>query len=214
MAICDANYNFLYCDVGVQGRIADGGVFASTDFCSALQNNKLNLPNARSLPGRQINVPFVIVADDAFALSGNVMKPFPGKHFKGSVERAYNYRHSRARRVIENAFGILSAVFRVLRKPMLLAPDKVTQVVLSCVYLHNFLRRNRKSRDIYSPPSAFDREDDNGNLIQGEWRRDNIELGSLRNCSTNNRNLDGITIRNEFAQYFHNQPLSWQHRCA
>lgn len=67
------------------------------------------------MPGRTANSPFVIVADDAFALENTLMKPYPGTHIRGSSERIYNYRLSRARVTVENAFGILSAVFRVQR---------------------------------------------------------------------------------------------------
>lgn len=70
------------------------------------------------------------------------MKPFPGIQSKGSKERTFNYKLSKARRLIENIFGIMSAVFRVLRKPILLQPDKATIIVLCCVYLHNFLRKS------------------------------------------------------------------------
>lgn len=41
--------------------------------------------------------------------------------------------------MVENIFGILSAVFRVLRKPMLLEPDNASLVVMAIVHLHNFL---------------------------------------------------------------------------
>lgn len=92
------------------------------------------------------------------------MKAFPGNHEKGSRERVYNYRLCRARRVFENAFGISSALFRVLRKPMLLQPDKTSLVVLVIVHLHNFLKRNSQARNIYS--ESLDCEVD-GNVISG-----------------------------------------------
>ena len=68
MVIVDANYNFRFADVGCQRRISDGGVFRNTAFYQKLQNSELNLPNNQSLPGRQQNVPFVFVVDDAFPL--------------------------------------------------------------------------------------------------------------------------------------------------
>nr|CAI5856995.1 unnamed protein product [Callosobruchus analis] len=117
MAVLDANYNFIFADVGCQGRISDGGVFRNTIFNQKLQNNELNLPGDQNLPGRQQTMPFVFVADDAFPLQRHIMNPYAGTHAKGAPKRIYNYRLSRARRIVENAFGILSAVFRVLRKP-------------------------------------------------------------------------------------------------
>lgn len=79
------------------------------------------------------------------------MKPYPGIQEKGSEKRVFNYRLSRARRVVENVFEILSAKFRVLRKPLFLQPDKAEKVVLACVYMHNFLRKKSSSQNIYTP---------------------------------------------------------------
>ncbi|XP_037303438.1 protein ALP1-like [Manduca sexta] len=170
MAIVDANYNFIFADIGCQGRISDGGVFRNTSFYQKLQNNELNLPNDQSLPGRQQNMPFVFVADDAFPLQRHIMKPYPGTHARGSEKRIYNYRLSRARRIVENAFGILSAVFRVLRKPMLLQPDKASLVVITCVYLHNYLMKRKASRKLYNSPGMMDRIEDDV-VIPGQWRK-------------------------------------------
>lgn len=40
MAVVDANYNFIYANVGCQGRISDGGVFRNTSFSKLLDENK------------------------------------------------------------------------------------------------------------------------------------------------------------------------------
>lgn len=76
------------------------------------------------------------------------MKPYPGIQESGSKKRIFNYRLSRARRVVENSFGILSAVFRVLRKPLLVEPAKASTVIQCCIYLHNFLRKS-SSKKLY-----------------------------------------------------------------
>lgn len=96
-AVIDANYNFIYANVGCQGRISDGGVFSGTTFRDCLKNNTMHLPPPSVLPGRSNTTPFVFVADDAFPLSKNIMKPFPGAQKKGSRGRVINYRLSRAR---------------------------------------------------------------------------------------------------------------------
>lgn len=211
MAIVDANYKFLYADVGCQGRISDGGVFKNTTFYHNLQAKALNLPEETHLMGNNTKSPYVFLADDAFPLMKNIMKPYPGSWMKKTKERAFNYRLSRARRIVENVFGILSSVFRVLRKPMLLEPEKATDVVLACVYLHNFLRNSRDSAKIYTPNLIFD-EDHDGQMATGAWRSDSHDLTSLlpiRNIPR--RSADDIKkIRDVFAEYCMVERVPWQ----
>lgn len=87
-------------------------------------------------------MPYVFVGDEAFQLTSNVMKPFSGLHNKRTKERIFNYRSSRARRVSENAFGIMSSSFRIFRKPILLEPGTATKVTLAAIHLHNYLRKS------------------------------------------------------------------------
>lgn len=166
MALCDADYCITYSNVGTQGRISDGGVFNNCSLYTALENGSLNLPSEEPLPMREKPVPYVIVGDYAFPLKDYLMVPYSGNHDRGTPERIFNYRLSRARRIIENVFGIMSAVFRVLRKPILLNPDKTRLITECCVLLHNFLRKSSNSRTMYTPAGTFDNER-NGEIIHG-----------------------------------------------
>lgn len=214
LGVADADYCFLFADVGCQGRISDGGVLKHSHLWKSLQNNKLNLPPEKALPNRQMKIPYLFVGDDAFALHENLMKGYPVDQKKGSKKRIFNYRLSRARRIIENVFGIMSAVFRVLRKPLLLTPDKATTVVLACVYLHNFLRKSKLSSNVYTPPGSFD-EDDAGVIIPGTWRtvNRNSDLQSFLSLPKIARKSasKSETIREEIADYFHSEGrVEWQ----
>ena len=59
---------------------------------------------------------------------------------KGKPFQTADYRISRGRRVVENAFGILSSRFRVLSDTILVHLKRVKDTVLACVVLHNMLR--------------------------------------------------------------------------
>lgn len=148
--------------------------------------------------------PYVFLGDDAFPLSVNIMKPISGEHNKGTKQRTFNYRLSRARRVSENVFGIISSVFRVLRKPMLLQPRTATKIVLAIIHLHNFLRQS-SSRKIYNPPGSFDGEcSDTGVITDGVWKKDKSNSGRLMNFPNIPRRskMEAEDVRNEFIQYF------------
>ncbi|CAH1995225.1 unnamed protein product [Acanthoscelides obtectus] len=212
MALVDADYNFIFADCGCQGRLSDGAVFRNTELFKNIENNGLHCPSDEPLPGRNIPIPDLFVDDDAFGLCKQIMKPYPGLHEKGSKERTFNYRLSRARRVVENVFGIMASTFRVLRKPMLLQPEKVSLIVMTCVLLHNFLRKSRSSRSNYSPPGTFDSEED-GNITPGAWRQNQDNMSSLLPLRNIPRkpSMEARTIRNELAEYFmSNGRVSWQ----
>lgn len=52
MALVDTDYNFLYVDVGCEGRISDGGVFRNTSLFQKLDKNELNLPYSKRIRGK------------------------------------------------------------------------------------------------------------------------------------------------------------------
>ena len=42
LALVDANYKFIYVDIGCNGRISDGGVFRNSSLSTAIDENILN----------------------------------------------------------------------------------------------------------------------------------------------------------------------------
>ena len=73
----NANYNFIYVDVGCNGRISNGGVFRNSVLSKAISTNLMNIPGPRTLGDSETEAPYVIVAVDAFPPMENLMKPYP-----------------------------------------------------------------------------------------------------------------------------------------
>lgn len=203
LALVDANYKFIFADIGCQGRISDGGVFNNSLLWQKICNNEVDFPTPNPLPGSDINVPYVFIGDGAFALSTHVMKPYPGEHNIGSPKRIFNQCLSRARVVVENTFGVISSVFRIFRRPIDLDPSVVSEITMTCILIHNYLRKN--SSDRYSPPGTFDFIDRNGNLITpGSWRRNESEYNAIQHLPNIPRRspTQAQQIREEFTSYF------------
>lgn len=212
MGLVDADYCFTFADIGCQGRISDGGVFRNSALFKKMDTNQLELPSDNPLPGKYLPIPYVFLADDAFGLSQHIMKPYPGVYNKGSPERIFNYRLSRARRVVENVFGIMASVFRILRRPMLLQPEKVSIIVMSCVLLHNFLRKSRTSFSKYATRESFDIGNE-GDIKPGSWRQDQHNISSMLPLRKVPRKsgIEAKRIREIFIEYFvTNGKVPWQ----
>lgn len=213
MAACDASYKFIFIDAGSPGADGDMNVFARTDFGACVLNNgnTLNLPNDATIRG--VQTPFFFIGDDAFPLGRRMMKPFSTKRRAplANEEKVFNYRLSRARRTIENAFGVLVMRWGCLRSEFTCLPEKVNVIVGACCALHNFLINRSQT---YATPMHFDRYDEQGNLIEGEWRNHPNQLQPLVPFR-GRPNSEGEQIRERLKQFFfHDFILPYQFTAA
>ncbi|ODM88512.1 putative nuclease HARBI1 [Orchesella cincta] len=166
MGVADADYKFMYFDVGAYGSEGDSGVFKNCEFGKALNEKRLDLPPSRIVHGKLI--PLYFVADDAFPLAKHIQKPFkPPSKYKTlpEDERIFNYRLSRARRTIENAFGILCVRWLCLARTMFVGPDRAQKVITACCLLHNYLTTVDKNE--YVPQGFSDTVLENGSMLMG-----------------------------------------------
>jgi len=107
LAISDASYCFTIVDIGAEGRQSDGGVFCNSEICKRFEANSFKLPKPKQIEIGGPTLPYVLVADEAFPLSMYIMRPYPRSGTLNIEKKVFNYRLSRARCIVESAFGIL-----------------------------------------------------------------------------------------------------------
>uniref|UniRef100_A0A1X7VF87 DDE Tnp4 domain-containing protein n=1 Tax=Amphimedon queenslandica TaxID=400682 RepID=A0A1X7VF87_AMPQE len=110
-----------------------------------------------------------------------MLRPFSGKYVPDK-KRIFNYRLSRARRIIENTFGIMVTKFRIFFRPIIAKPEKIVRVTQAACALHPYLKiseaQSPPSSGWYCLPGYIDLEDRHGNVTLGDWRQlDLIESG-------------------------------------
>ena len=211
MAVADAQYCFLYVDIGDTGRHSDGSIFSNSSFGRALNSAELGLPSAdSSVPGLG-EFPYCFVGDEAFPLRGYLMRPYPGRHLP-LHQRIFNYRLSRSRRIIENAFGILVARWRIFRQPIIASPENTKSFVKACVALHNFLQKEQSTK--YCPHGFVDSEDANGGQVSGTWRdgREDAGMTPISLLASNNYTGQAKELRDRLAAFLVSPAgsVSWQ----
>jgi hypothetical protein len=107
MALVDADYKFLWVDIGSEGASSDAGIFKESELKELMENEEAGVPDPDFLPHDDERTPYFIIGDDAFPLRTWLMNPYAQRYLDHD-KRIFNYRLSRARRVVENAFGILA----------------------------------------------------------------------------------------------------------
>ncbi|KAL7406359.1 hypothetical protein ABVT39_018580 [Epinephelus coioides] len=164
------------------------------------QEGTLDLPEDAPLPGADHlgPMPHTFVADEAFPLKRNLLRPYPGRNLSRS-ERIFNYRLSRARRVVENAFGILAAQWRIYHRVTRVKPDNTDWIVKATVALHSFQRWN-------STPQA-------DLTLEAEGPP---ALPELRRVGSNHASRDALAVREKFTTYFLSAAgeVPWQNNLA
>ena len=152
----------------------------------AFESALMRVPESDKLPGTDIKCPYVLVGDEAFPLRTHLMKPYP-RDVLDIKERIFNYRLSRARRIIENTFGILAARCRIFRKPIIAREEVVINITKAATALHNYLMCGRQfePENHYCPPNFVDYESPSG-LRRGKWR---YEVQEYKGLAPLNRRL-------------------------
>lgn len=93
MATADADGKFITIDVGEYGWNSNSRVLKESAFGQLLFKKTLNLPENACLSHGENDpaFPYYFVADEAFPLLDNVMRPYPRRSLT-NTKRIYNYR--------------------------------------------------------------------------------------------------------------------------
>lgn len=209
MALSDANYKFLYIDVGAEGSAGDGGTWQMTTLARAINNNRAHFPHDTTLPNDDEPIPYHIVADDAFALKTWMMKPYSHKS-QEPTERIYSYRLSRARRVVENAFGLLQMRWRIFGRTMQQDVSVCKKLTMCACVLHNLTLQHYPIAR-----TAVDHEDQGHDVVPGTWREESLNLMvQLMARRGPNYKRRAKAVRDYLAQYYSSDAgaVEWQER--
>lgn len=128
------------------------------------------------------------------------MKPYPRN--QSSLDRSkaiFNYRLSRARRMVENAFGLLTQSFRIFLTPIHLNIETTEILVTVTCILHNLIIEERlaSTKNVSDHPE-FDCSSDLPSIVA-----DDTDSETFTD--------EAVQIRNTFKDYFNNVgAVSWQ----
>lgn len=222
LAVCDANYRIIYMDCGSYGTASDGGIWETSQLKERMDKGTLGLPEAAPITDGGPTLPYFFIGDAAFSLDDHMMKPFPPP-IRTYQERVYNLRYvtthtvtlaqrpfsiCRARRVIENVFGIMAMKWRVLLTTIATTPDNADNIVKAVCVLHNFLIVESPMGESH-PTGSADKDDSDS----GAWRADVQPLPQAQMRRRNaNRSKDAAkSARKLLLEYFNGVgSVPWQ----
>ena len=200
------DYRFTYVDIGDYGSNSDGAVFKNCAFGQAFMNNELDVPAPTSLPNYPASgpIPYCFVADEAFPLHCDLMRPFV--RLSAALEQAlkvFNYRLSRARCIVENAFGILAQRWRVFHRKLNMLPENGDKIVKVCIVLHNFLRGKKDLHGLHQQLNP-----DNEPFLQDDGAILDLDHRGYHSST------QAKAIRNIYKEYFMRPEgqVTWQDR--
>ena len=128
------------------------------------------------------------------------MRPF-ARHGLTKERHIFNYRLSRARRVVENAFRILANRWRLYNCCINLNPDNVTTVIKVTVVLHNILTLPNDTVHTDVVDNRAEIHDDAFQDLARQGNRPATAAGDVRNYFTDQFNSDcgSVEWQNNYA---------------
>ena len=194
LALVDANKRFLTVDIGQYGRVSDGNVFANSNTAMRLARQNTGLPPDEISGG--VPLLHIVIGDEAFPRKKYLMMPYPRSARRLSeAERIFNYRLSRSRNTVENAFGILANTW-IYQRPFECCVQLCDKLISATVVLHNYI--------LESPTET--------NPALGEEQTN--PLVRMNVAAATNSTREALDVRNSFMEYFMPDEghVEWQKR--
>ena len=214
LAACDAKYVFTAVDVVQYGHNNDAGGLANSELGKKMElgGEEMKIPKPEPVDGFSWDLLYYFVGDEIFPLKSCMMRAYPGK--LDEKQRIFNYRLSRVRRVIENAFGILVARWRIFWGPIRATPENVLRYLMAAICLHNYLQQTENAS--YCPLGFVDSYDNNGTIKPGQLRHivqyggsGLTEVQNVCGCRYSN---NAIEMREALKEYLNSEAgsVDWQ----
>ncbi|KAM7427891.1 hypothetical protein ABFA07_021040 [Porites harrisoni] len=154
--VADADGRFIHVSTGYAGSIHDARVLRMSSLVNEVEDRTILVsPVIRTGTGEEIRP--LLVADPAYKLTNWCMKPYPETRAITPSQRNFNKALSRARVVIEQAFGKLKGRWRCLLVKLDESVDKIPLTIITCCILHNICIEVRD--DVEVDPEDDDPDD-------------------------------------------------------
>ena len=169
--------------VGWPGRVHDARVFVNSTLYKRGQDGTLFPDLKETISGKEI--PLLVLGDPAYPLLPWLMKAFPDNGSLSREQKTFNYRLSKARVVVEHAYGRLKGRWRCLLKRNDVLISDLPKLVAACCVLHNVCEIHGESFD-------------------EDWMQDVTNHDSANSRSTCSVSADssGKTIREALMSHF------------
>jgi hypothetical protein len=123
-AVANHRCQFLFFSVAAAGGTADSAAYRKTSLPSLVDGLPMNR---------------YIVADAAYPVSEKLLVPFTGSQRNNLNNDTFNFFLSQLRIRVEQAFGLLTNKWRILRTPMANSINRNSLIITACSLLHNYV---------------------------------------------------------------------------
>lgn len=137
MEVADADYQFVYTDIGGYGKDCNSMLFKATVLWKEIGNETID-PSVKNLSGTTRLFTYFLISNAAFALHHHLLRIYGGYNLS-IKKRVFNYHLSQARWYVECTFGILNHKWQIFQRPINFEPDLAIVITRACVFLHNYV---------------------------------------------------------------------------